>query len=128
MPRYIDADAVKQLILTDGLYCDNQEDKEYSASLIDEIPTADVVERRKGDWIVIMNEPTITFDECICSECGTVEYFNKGWKKFNFCPNCGAQMDSKKPAKPEKSKGEKEHEKRKDKGSGEDRNPEAGKL
>lgn len=51
-------------------------------------------ERKRGKWIVIMNEPNITFDECKCSECGVVEYFNKGWKKFNFCPNCGAEMEA----------------------------------
>ena len=56
------------------------------------LPTADVAERKKGKWVVIMDEPTITFDECKCSECGVVEYFNKGWKKFNYCPNCGADM------------------------------------
>lgn len=44
MPRYIDADDVKRLILEDGLYCDTEADKEYSASIIDKIPTADVVE------------------------------------------------------------------------------------
>ena len=52
-------------------------------------------EQKHGKWIVIMNEPNITFDECKCSECGVIEYFNKGWKKFSFCPNCGAIMDMK---------------------------------
>ena len=50
-------------------------------------------EQKRGRWIVIMNEPNITFDECKCSECGVIEYFNKGWKKFSFCPNCGARME-----------------------------------
>ena len=56
----------------------------------------DVVERKVGKWIVIMDEQTITFDECKCSECGVVEYFNKGWKKFNYCPNCGCLMKGEK--------------------------------
>lgn len=47
-----------------------------------------IEERKVGEWIVIMDEPNITFDECKCSECGVVEYFNKGWKKFNYCPSC----------------------------------------
>lgn len=49
MARYINADYVKRLILNVGLYCDTQEDKKYSASIIDTIPTADVVERKKGE-------------------------------------------------------------------------------
>lgn len=60
--------------------------------VIENLPIADVPDRKVGKWVVIMDEPTITFDECKCSECGAVEYFNKGWKKFNYCPNCGARM------------------------------------
>lgn len=46
---------------------------------------------RRGRWVVqIENE---TFNECKCSECGCVEYFNKGWKRFNYCPTCGARME-----------------------------------
>lgn len=58
---------------------------------IDDIPAAaDVRENVKGEWkAIIVNE---TFAECKCTNCGAVEYFNHGWKKFNFCPNCGADM------------------------------------
>ena len=59
---------------------------------IKSLPSIDVPERKVGKWVVIMDEPTITFDECKCSECGAVEYFNKGWEKFKYCPNCGADM------------------------------------
>ena len=55
------------------------------------IPAADVVERKRGKWIVLNDE---YIDNCKCSECGCIEYFNKGWKRFNFCPNCGAEMES----------------------------------
>lgn len=64
----------------------------FMVQAIEDLPTADVPDRKVGEWVVIMDEPTITFDECKCSECGAVEYFNKGWKKFNYCPNCGARM------------------------------------
>lgn len=87
MPKYIDADR----LLRNTIY--NPSHVPYIAeSDIIFAPTADVPDRKAGEWVVIMDEPTITFDECKCSECGVVEYFNKGWKKFNYCPNCGARM------------------------------------
>lgn len=53
-----------------------------------------VQEVRHGRWVVLGEQiEKQTFDECKCSECGCVEYFNKGWKRFNYCPNCGARMD-----------------------------------
>ena len=59
--------------------------------VIEQAPTIDPVKR--GKWIVIPQRcENQTFDECKCSVCGTVEYFNSGWEKFNYCPNCGADM------------------------------------
>lgn len=55
------------------------------------LPTIDPV--KHGSWGDVMTEDWCTFDECKCSECGVVEYFNKGWKKFSYCPNCGAKME-----------------------------------
>ena len=54
----------------------------------------DTQEVRHGHWEI--KESTLekqTFDECVCSACGAVEYFNVGWRKFPYCPNCGAKMD-----------------------------------
>jgi hypothetical protein len=50
---------------------------------------------RHGKWIEINTESGIfmTYDEVKCSECGFVEYFNKGWARFKYCPTCGAKMD-----------------------------------
>jgi len=56
-----------------------------------EVPSADVVEVKHGKWIVL--DDRWEFEEVKCSNCGCVEYFNKGWKKFNYCPTCGATMD-----------------------------------
>lgn len=51
-------------------------------------PTADVVERKKGEWII---NPTDAIDMMFtkpkCSECG-FESADGG----NFCSNCGADM------------------------------------
>ncbi len=56
--------------------------------IIKDLPT---VEPKTGEWVKItVND---TFEEVKCSACGVVEYFNKGWKKYNYCPNCGAEME-----------------------------------
>ena len=58
------------------------------------IPSADVVERKRGEWIVRGNS-------AICPICGYNDSLNKeglmyialaGDKFANFCPNCGADM------------------------------------
>lgn len=62
------------------------------ARAVENSPTVDLV--KHGEWMVIPQRcENQTFDECKCSVCGTVEYFNSGWKKFNYCPTCGARMD-----------------------------------
>ena len=60
---------------------------------VSRLPTIDAVPVVHGEWKVILAEPWCTFDECKCSVCGVVEYFNKGWKRFDYCPNCGSKMD-----------------------------------
>lgn len=55
--------------------------REAVAEMIMSVPSADVVERKRGEW----------FDRgslsCRCSNCGC-----KSTKEFNFCPHCGADM------------------------------------
>ena len=46
------------------------------------IPSADVVERKRGEWI--------RTDYCYFSYCSVCGF--KG-EKTNYCPNCGAKMD-----------------------------------
>ena len=56
---------------------------------VEDYPVADVREVVKGKWIdAIQNcgdSPHVK-----CSVCG--EYYWRYFKKFNFCPNCGAEM------------------------------------
>lgn len=52
------------------------------------LPSAQPV--RHGRWIDI---DTQIIDETKCSNCGVVEFFEKGWKRFAYCPNCGAKME-----------------------------------
>lgn len=61
-------------------------DKACIIGLIEEMPSADVVERKKGKW---MFEGSIenTYKVFTCSLCG-VSCIDGG----NFCPNCGAEM------------------------------------
>lgn len=56
--------------------------------LINNVPTADVVEVVHGEWI----RQDETFTRFMCSECGTKNH-NIRWR---FCPNCGTKMDGKK--------------------------------
>ncbi len=54
-------------------------------SRIAEIPTADVVEVRHGEWI---HHRLSNGDIWDCSECKTL-----GSPQWNWCPICGAKMD-----------------------------------
>ena len=53
--------------------------REAIAEMIMSVPSADVVERKRGEW----------FDRgslsCRCSNCGC-----KSTKEYSFCPNCGS--------------------------------------
>lgn len=59
-----------------------------------QIPSADVVERKRGEWEL----HNVIFDILKCTSCGSTincnafgEYYKKHWK---FCPNCGAEMEN----------------------------------
>lgn len=56
------------------------------------IPSADVVERKKGKWVKGVSENGAT-TALFCSVC---HYENKHWYEWNFCPNCGADMRERK--------------------------------
>ena len=65
--------------------------KEDMQELIDEKMKDIVVERKKGKWI----DHEIDKDFAKCSECGSC--WEWGFVKncnMNFCPNCGAEMES----------------------------------
>lgn len=55
------------------------------------MPVADVVERKRGEWVQIGYDELM--DRITCSCCN--EYFStidNCTEQFNFCPNCGADM------------------------------------
>jgi len=85
MSRYIDADELKKAF-------QHTEDAEYcrwtlSGVLgeIDDMPTADVQEVKRGLWI---EEERPTCYVYRCTACG--DEFDA---PYNYCPNCGAKMD-----------------------------------
>ena len=92
MMRLIDAE---KLWLTTEYTEDGKEHKYYEQFEVDDAPTIDAEPVRHGKWIEINTESGIflDYDEVKCSECGFVEYFNKGWARFKYCPTCGAKMD-----------------------------------
>ena len=51
---------------------------------IEDIMSADSVDRPQGEWIVRQPKP---FFLCTCSVCGETEEF-----MTKYCPNCGARM------------------------------------
>jgi len=100
--KYISVDAVKDicvsLISNYDLY-----DREQAfciaainrvADTVEKAPAADVVERKKGEWIeneivtyLFDGEKYATAYSFYCSNCGKTVV-----EKGNFCPNCGAEM------------------------------------
>ena len=62
------------------------EDMEYRMkSAINKIPSADVAEVKRGEWIIDDPKQLITH----CSNCNWINV-HYAW---SYCPNCGARMD-----------------------------------
>ena len=87
MSRYIDADALITAMNTwdwQELYLPI-----HFKQLIDEQPTADLVEVKHGEWIWSEHK------QRVCSNCQCPVGFvpkDNGWHEANYCPNCGADM------------------------------------
>ena len=96
MPRYIDADAlmkefrdfVRDSNNSDFAPVPNWND---AVSLVGSAPTADVVERKVGKWVNRWSGDGSVWLEEICSECGLT--FEDEPHGYNYCPNCGAEME-----------------------------------
>ena len=89
MARYIDADKLDDLITqlnNEGRHI-TRADIKMIDHILSEIPTADVRENVKGEWIVgeLYNEP------CTCSVCKHT-FPRKAYFLYSYCPNCGAEM------------------------------------
>ena len=93
MSDYINREAAKESFVNmdagSRAPCSTLLTPEEFAEYLDEIPAADVTEVRHGRWIE-------DHDYLKCPECGVMvkwdfTFFDIG--NWNYCPNCGAQMD-----------------------------------
>ena len=88
MPRYIDAEKLKELRHN---YIQGKLDfngNEYD--LIDKCPTADVQEVVHAAWVWKEFGDIYGGVVLCCSECLETEGAHMG---YDYCPNCGAKMD-----------------------------------
>ena len=108
MAEYIEREAVMKAA-KNGNHSDfgrSMADLTSLREVLEDIPSADVVEVRHGEWkaklvLNISTNPYIGdeyYHQCaVCSECGCKvdEVIQKKLKALNYCPNCGAKMDGK---------------------------------
>ena len=98
MPRYIDADAVLDILrIFDRQHADlenGSEDFVYGVEtaieVIEDAPTVEVVERKKGSWEYVDDV------DYRCSVCHKYAYGCIGEVmsgQYKYCPYCGAEME-----------------------------------
>ena len=93
MSEYIRRDAIKWHRTEHEERCHNEiitvrETVAYKEE-VDCIPSEDVQEVKRGKWELVDETPYIRkhFHPVACSVCRA-----KGYKQWNYCPNCGAKM------------------------------------
>ena len=93
MPKYIDADILKQQDFQDFSNTDVM-------NAIDRCPAADVKPVVRGEWenkkhIIALDNVTLSGTYPTCNLC---DYAEVGMtKNTNYCPNCGANMKGANP-------------------------------
>lgn len=70
---------------------------EVSLRQIHDFPAADVVERKRGKWVgypeCLKYMNAYADDHIVCSACEECfSILDNDCERFNFCPNCGADM------------------------------------
>lgn len=99
MPKYIDADALKEKYLCCGYF------PEMSEEEFDDVPAADVAPVVHGLWIPVRESEMTGWDTAvagrdpiggyICSACKEEAVYdcNDEFILSKYCPHCGAKMD-----------------------------------
>ena len=90
MAEHINREAVMK-IAKDGNHSDfgrSMADLTSLREVLEDTPTADVVEVRHGKWLNNYKSGTLVNEGFISSCC---DMWNE--RKSSFCPNCGAKMD-----------------------------------
>lgn len=98
--RLIDADALAKAFREAAETDDCKDNRTYwsealisAAEEVDDAPTVDAVERKRGRWIpIVKGERGYSAGDFRCSVCGDP---CKCYHLTNFCQNCGAEMRGK---------------------------------
>lgn len=92
MSRYIDAEEVEKridiVIGSEPKAWDKKALKELKMYVVHAVPTADVRENVRGEWIVKKD----IINCSVCKRCSWSKSYEDLVRSFNFCPNCGADM------------------------------------
>lgn len=89
MSRYIDADILKNKTTRVNHIWNSTTNAEGKGldEIIDDIPTADVRENVRGEWILTGEIEEVRAEVTKCSVCGC-----ETWGGGHFCCGCGADM------------------------------------
>lgn len=94
MSRYIEREAVMKTA-RDGYHSDfgkSMADLTSLREVLEDTPTADVVEVRRGRWLY--EDSDIGWTDYKCYDCGNIiSTVNQDEDLYSYCPYCGARMD-----------------------------------
>lgn len=91
MAEYIEREAFKRKLVDEKNFF-----PAIVARALDEMPAADVVEVKHGEWIVVKeyNDYRMRYEAKIaCSVCDHKPKYKGYLSDMDYCPKCGAKMD-----------------------------------
>lgn len=97
MARYIDVDKAYEIARTEHKdFARGMADLTSLREVLEDTPTADVVEMRHGEWVSA--SPSGGYDfYCSCCKEFAITYEDGNYREqyylTDYCPNCGAKMD-----------------------------------
>lgn len=93
MARYIDADLFKDKVVQYA----NERESSIAIKLLSKVPTANVVEKKTGKWVLSKAVNAYGGHVRCCSLCDYTfsEPNEKTCEDWNYCCRCGAEMNGK---------------------------------